>query len=125
VIADGQTTALTIDQSSAALVIGTLVLPRTAAAPTSVEMFGFSGAAPASLVEARARARAERVPQAMHGGKDALAPIELHDVASGTYQLCGAGGDTLFGCTGFSIAAGEQRRAVEVVVRELAPPTPP
>ncbi|MCX5745662.1 MAG: hypothetical protein NT062_24565 [Proteobacteria bacterium] len=67
----------------------------------------FSGVAPSSAAEARARTLAEHPPALSVGGSLASAPAQFHDVGPGTYAACAGifdaktmdAMDSPFGCT--------------------------
>jgi hypothetical protein len=110
-ITAGQTTEIEIKQSSGTdVVLSAHVDP----APDTYEYWLFTGTTPPDLPTARARAKTEHARGGLHGGNDLDTPMQVHDVAAGTYQACAATDTGWFGCTQVIVLDGDDVREVTI-----------
>jgi hypothetical protein len=121
-IVDGKTVDLDLDLAHGTTVVVQAAPPR-GIVPKGITYWLFAGDAPKDGTDARARDSREDAPSMTLGGGAALDPVELHDIAPGTYWACAAFFDPSamaalarpFGCAQVRVAAGDSVR--EVIVR--------
>lgn len=118
-IVDGRTASLNLDLASGTTVVVQATPPKGTVAK-GITYWLFARTAPKDGAEAGARDNQEGAPSMTVGGGAALDPVQLHDVAPGTYWACGALFDPSamaalakpFGCKQVTIAAGDSVREV-------------
>lgn len=122
-IADRKTASLRLDLGRGTTVV-VKATPPAGKVPKGITYWLFTGAVPKDGAEARMRGAREDAPSMTVGGGAKLDPVQLHDIAPGSYWACAAFFDIAtmnalarpFGCKQVTIAEGDSVREVDVAL---------